>query len=542
MSNSTKPDIRELEPDDPDPSAPRRRRSSWFRWALVVVLLLAGVIAYPLIDQTIGPADPPVEPSPDPPTLDPGTAPEPEALPTEPDRLLYSRESLERYRSGMAIANPGPYFSAGDAGHGGEHSPGDGREALRNAERFLEDPEASYWRQPDLPYGSQDPYPSGMDHARPMHAAWVFMTQQDHPQREALRAELTSLLLTHATDPTLDFSDAGAYPADFPGSAQGPIFLHAQWMTRLIKTRDMLGRELFTEEQNLAFDRWIFGYANWSATWLHNEVYGKALPGRADRDYSEITWPEDAERISYDGGPRIGSAGMAYTNRHAAVASSMSLAVNYLAYHGHDGSTVSEPDYGVKSMDEVLDQSRLFVEETLRFSVWPEGFQGDFERGNADYHDASEQQGWLYSVNVLANLMEIAEYHAKRGDMSVWDYGTTEGYDGSDGVPVEGGFEEKNLHFFAWAMSRYVNGGWDRTNYDQPLALPEFYHDVIPAAAAHRFAPDDDLLEAAWRREGEGFPVYPSAPESQGPFQAHVGEGGKMIGLIEHALGSDLER
>jgi hypothetical protein len=267
---------------------------------------------------------------------------------------------------------------------------------------------------------------------------------------------------------------------------------------------------------------------------LHHETYGKRAPGRLARDYSTVTHSQSSYGTSYDGGPLIGRAARAYSNRQAAVASTMSLAANYLA--AFDGPTGSrQPTYGRYSVTELLDHSRLFVEETLRFSVFPQGVQGDFERGDATRHSSSAHRGWTYSVNVLNNLLEMAEYHAARGDLSVWEYGTTAGYDGSAGVPVAGGFTEKNLHFYAWAMSRYANDGWGRTNRGEPLAPPGAYNDVIPAAIAAKFAPEDPLLRAAWRREGLGFHPYSSNPEPQGAFHAHYGEGAKTIGLLEHA-------
>jgi hypothetical protein len=143
--------------------------------------------------------------------------------------------------------------------------------------------------------------------------------------------------------------------------------------------------------------------------------------------------------------------------------------------------------------------------------------------------------GWLYSANVLAALVEIADAHAARGDRSLWGFATTGGYDNTAGRPTAGGFDAKSIHFFAWSMVRYVNDGWGRTKHGQPLALPSFYHDVIPAAAVWRHHPEDGLLEAAWRREGHGFPPYPQHPHSQGPWHAHHGEGAKHIGLTEHA-------
>jgi hypothetical protein len=449
-------------------------------------------------------------------------------------RLLYSDGDVLRFRSSMS--RPGPYFATGDAGHGGIYSPGDGQRSVRLAREFVAAPRESYWTQTGLPYAPGVPFPGGMTYVRPMHAAWVFMTQPGHPDRGLIERELKALLLSHARNPTLDFSDSTKYPPNYHGSALNPIFDHAAWMTRMMKTRDMLGRGAFSSRENEEFDQWIYGYANWVAKWLHIEVYGKHLPGRYNRDYSKVpsSWSTLRDHTAYDGNhPPFTTASFAYTNRHAAVASAMSLAANYIKHYKYSKSLLSLPAYGVFTIDQLLEHSRLFVEETLRFSVYPEGFQGDFGRGSDPSRAA--QTGWLYSVNVLANLVEMADYHAKRGDYSVWRYSTVEGLAGSRGVPIAGGFTAKNLHFYAWAMSRYVNDGWGRTNRGEPLALPRHYNDVIPAATVHQYAPHDRLLEAAWKRTGQGFPAYPQSPQSQGSFPAHHGEGAKMIGLIEHA-------
>jgi hypothetical protein len=342
--------------------------------------------------------------------------------------------------------------------------------------------------------------------------------------------------LHHATHSSHDYANATNYPINYFGYAPSPIFGTAHWMTRLIKARDMLGRDSFTASENATLDRWFYDYANWTFKWLHHEQYVRKLPGREARDYSTINIAADAHRKSYDNGPLIGSLALHYTNRQAACASTASLAANYLAHHGYIAPTSGGPSYGRFSVTKLLDHSRLFVEETIRFSVYPQGFQGDFERGDRSrYSNASAQLGWLYSANVLANLTEMAEYHAKRGDMSVWNYGTVAGYDGTAGVPIAGGFSKKSVHFYAWSMSRYVNGGWNRTNFGEPLALPSFYHDVLPAATVARYASSDTLIRDAWRRSGSNFPNYPQRPTSQGIWDGWLGEGAKSIGLIEHA-------
>lgn len=470
-------------------------------------------------------------------------APEaPEDTQVSERRLLYPAGDIATFSERMT--GNGPFYKTGDTHFGGPHSPNDGETANSFAQEFLADPGATYWTQPDLPFSNGDPWPEESSYLLPMHAAWVYMTVPGHPNREDLESELKLLLLHQATDPSHTFADSEKYPITYENYAPSPIFGHAPWMTRLIKSRDMLGRNVFTPSENETIDQWFYDYANWAFNWLHHEQYAKRLPKREARDYSEIESSADPERHSYDGGPQIGFLAMDYTNRHAYVASAASLAANYLTFHDFEPSTNGIPDYGHFTVDQLLEHSRLFAEETIRFSVYPEGFQGDFERGDLDFHSADNsnvfpQRGWMYSMDVLVNLLDIASYHAARGDLSVWDYGTTDGLEGTSGKPTVGDFPEKNLHFFAWSMLRYLNGAWERTNFGEPLALSDHYHGVIHAAIASRFAPGDQLFRDAWRRSGSDFPPYPSSPIPQGIYHAHRGGYGRYIGVIEQAGASN---
>jgi hypothetical protein len=276
------------------------------------------------------------------------------------------------------MSGTGPFYTRGDAGHGGPWSPDDGQRAEQLAAGFLKDPQAVYWRQPDLPYSSGDPFPPHRPiFAGPLHAAWIAMTQPHHPHRRELVDAVKAFLLAHATEPTLKFRNQTHYTVSFPGFAPGPIFAFAEWMTRVIKARDMLGREAFHAKENATFDGWLYDYANWSFLWVHHESYGKHLPRRLDRDYSimggSYRTPADGFRTSYDGGPGIGRAATAYTNRHSTVMAAASLAANYIKRFDYQPPASERPSYGHLSVDQLVDHSRLFVEETLRFGLIEQG-------------------------------------------------------------------------------------------------------------------------------------------------------------------------
>jgi regulation of enolase protein 1 (concanavalin A-like superfamily) len=462
---------------------------------------------------------------------------------TTRNNFLYTSGEITEYQRRMSGA--GPFYKQGDAGFGGQYSPGDGQNSERLAADFLASPQASYWKQPALPYSSGDEWPCEKTTKEPcmrfMHAAWVYMTKPNHPQRAQLRDEVKKLMIYVSNEPTLNYANETNYNTNYPGFTPSPIFGHAEWMTRIIKARDMIGRDAFSSAENARFDRWLYDYSNWINIMFHVDR-AKHLPGRLSRDYSKIGssfyTPSTGYLKGYDGGPGIGYAAKAYHNRNMEIIAASNLAANYIKYYGFQAPTSNGPSYGLWSVDKLLDHGRIAFEETLRFSIWPQGMQGDFERGdNTKHTTASAQQGWLYSANVLTPMMEIAKHHAKRGDMSVWNYSTTWGHEGTAGSPnnTSGvtGFPAKNVHFYAWTMSRYVNNDWKRTNRSEPLALSHQIHDIVPAAMAHQLAPNDNLLEAAWKRQGLNFPAYPQRPQSQGPWPATQGHGAKYIGLIE---------
>ena len=453
-------------------------------------------------------------------------------------RMLYDSDAITVYVDRMD--GTGPYYAQGDAGHGGPYSPDDGQFAEAAVSPFLTDPTASYYSQADLPLDANSGEP---DHdevmARPMRAAWCAMTQPGRSDREDIFSAVRTLLLDHANDPTLDYSNSTNYPDDFPGFAAPPSFAIAEWILKLFKARDMLGRSRFSAAENDQLDEWMYGYANWVFSWLHNEAYGSAIPGRLSRDYSNIqsNWPDGNGSFAYDGGPELTNASGAYTNRHATCAMAASFAVNYLAASDVEPTTKSTPSYGTYTVSELLDHSRLFVEEMLRFSVFPEGVQGDFDRSDKDKHGStvSETQGYTYSCNAVHSAVRMAGYHERRGDSSVFDFETTAGVGGSEGSPLDPRFSAKSLHFIVAALVRYTNDEYGRTYDGEPLTTPDIIGDVFPAVAMNRHATADGLLAAAWRREGAGMPAYPQNPESMGPWEAWRGQGGVLNGIIEDA-------
>jgi hypothetical protein len=455
------------------------------------------------------------------------------------ERLLYTDAEIAEYTTRMSGA--GPYYSTGDVS---SNSPNDGARAVTKANNFLANPSASEWVQtvPMVEMSTDEPH--GEQHARFMHAAWCYMTQASaisQSNRNAMAAAVKSLLLSRATHANHDYWDESKWDVAWPGYVPNPFFAHAEWMVRLIKARDMLGRDYFTSAENNTFDRWLYGYANYVFHWFHMEATDISSKNdkRLVRNYEDVGWGfyEDSSE-GFDGsGLRMRGGGHGYTNRHATTVMAAGLAINYLKRFDVTPPAGS-PSYGVWTVDEMVDQSLLFIEEQLKAAWYPVGMQQDFGRGSS----GSPATGWRYSINVANTCIFFALYHARRGDMSVWNYGTTDGWRSSAGAPSSasplygGPFSQKSLHHMVWSMVKYVNDSWSpvRRLAGNIMVGSSDFHDVHPAAVASRFAPTDTTLAAAATRSGEGFPAYPSSPTNQGPWHGHDGQGAMWIGLIEH--------
>lgn len=454
-----------------------------------------------------------------------GTADPP---PPSGDRWLYTSAQVTEFITRMSGA--GPYYARGDAGHGGSNSPDDGAKSVGYALAFLASPSQSYWTPSSDPYdwGGQ-----GMQYRRPMHAAWCWMTQASaltSGQRDTCRSEAKAWLLNFANHAEYDWEDdakydPSTYPGYWPSLQNGGHFLKV-----CFKTREMLGQDTFTDAENNRLDRWFYGYANFIFALIQDEIGGK-VPGRLSGDFSSAAWP-NSSYVGYDGGPVVHDGYVnGHNNRVAMAAAAASNIANYLKASGYTAPSGTQPFYGFYSVDDLVFHSKLFFEESIHFSLFPAGFYVDIARS---WTDNSNTRGWEYSANAVASIIDMAAAHAIRGDTSLLNYATSAGLGNSAGVPVAGGFADKDVHYAQWAISRYVSGGWGRTiRNGGSIVSSTPYRDVLPAAKLDKYV-TDAFITSAWQRSGNSFPAYTSSFEHQGPYyNSQHGEGGTYIGLIE---------
>lgn len=456
------------------------------------------------------------------------------------------------------MSGVGPYYSTGDAGHGGQYSPNDGERALNMANDFLADPPASNGFVTPVPMTTSSSEPgraTGQNLTavtRVMRAAWCYMTLPGHANHMAWRDAVKAHLLWSARHPNHDWANSSYYPDDFAGYAANPIFGISGYMTRQLKARDMLGQDVFTASENAELDKWFYDYANWVFHWWLSRTANK-IPNRLSDDFSTThsAWLIGSGHLAWDASPtgasvEIAGSGGQWTNRHMGFQSIGSGIANYLDFYNITVDTGgTQPSYGWMPLSTMLQESRAIYKSFLHMNLHPQGMTYDFHRA-FEGSTADSPQGWRYAAQEILHTAEIAHYHALNGDDSLWGWGTTDGYTTAAGSPNNtpgvGNFPQKNIQYAAWAHARYINDAWGRrvnnpakgTSDTGGLMVGDrdVHHLQLHAIIGNHF-PSDTTIEAAWKRDGEGMPAYPQNPWGNGSFHGYDGVTAFSLGLIE---------
>lgn len=464
-----------------------------------------------------------------------GDPPPPPPPPDSGDRFLYSTGEITEFQSRMTGA--GPFYYEGQGFYGSQtNAPGDGERAYNHANDFIADPLASRWTFP-APLEVADPWPGGSGSGisnnqalRPMRAAWCYMTLPGHANSADWRDEAKAWLLWNAREPEHNYADDSLWDIYYPGYQPSPIFALAGWMKRQIKTYDMLGRSVFTQSELDELDAYFYRWANFI---LHH-IDAKTTKDRMEPD-SDYAVGNYRDEVAYDGGANISEYGV-FTNRSMACIGSGSIIAHYLHYHGAVPSrSGTQPSYGWWTVTEMRSFTRSVAEAWVKYSLHPDGWTYDYHRAQ---QDGKPTQGWAYAGNEIGHALYEAKRWARNGDDSLWQYTTTEGRNNTDGAPTPSEFTKKSLRYAQWMHARYVNDGWGRvvttSGGTGPLADPDkAMRDVLNSAIVSARFPNDSLLMSSWTRDGNGFPGYPSNPETQGSWDVRDGEHAAYIGLIE---------
>jgi hypothetical protein len=477
----------------------------------VAILFLAGGVDSPYPAISGSRADDPNR-VPDQPHEQQPERPVPESAPKTSDLpgLLHTPDEVEIWRQ---RTRTGPYRSHGDTS---PNSPGDWDRIRDNSARFLEEPSMARYGGPvegDLgtcvQQGDSEPPVNEPGHLR--DAAFVALLTEGAAEANAVRQEL----LWQASEPGTDFANRARW---CPGILWdvNPSFMIANWLTKLLLAYDYLGPVAFTPEERDLMDRWFRD----AARFFQSDLDAALERNFEDRSRGHSIHPSlqqdpQCSRAHYLDGPMSCLIHKRYNNRHANNARFVGL----VGLHLDNAS--------------LMHSGRSFVEEYLKFGVFPEGFVSDFERWREDHPDL----GWAYGAMTLGPVIVLADAFARAGDPSLYEYSTFVGAFGSEGGP-------KDLLFAARSFGEHLDGQRLRFGTDDPARHgdPEYLidgnhesigwygvHDVFFAIANVYYR--DPYIEGSYTRTGPDMPGYPDQA-ADGPYTIWNGEGGIFPGVL----------
>ena len=406
--------------------------------------------------------------------------------------LTWTAEELAVWRK---RSRNGPYRTKGDAGR---NTPGDWQRITENAAEFAQSPAASQLVAGfdgcasqrnlgiDKPFGRDTRGAGGkFEHSVELRdAAFVALVEND----AVLARMVIDQLLRQAREPTMDFTNSGKWcPVETNVVAFETnefLFPLSSYLARLLFAYDYVARSASPAER-ATLDRWHRD----AAAYIRNGVY------RSDRlwkdaeagDYTPTQGPS-YRYPQWRGGRDTSRYGRHYNNRQATT-------VLYLTA------------VGVHLGDDALKRlGRRWAQEYLRYSVYPDGTVAELERGRAD-----AERGMNYVNKTLSTVAMIADLLARYGDLSVYDYTTSEGIFGTTGGPKSLRSTMRAVDTMYDSSGRIATGGGDYGATDTKLGSDAAF------AVAQRYY-DDPVIGRLLTRAWPARPRHSWAEPWQGPW------------------------
>ncbi|MEZ7842805.1 MAG: thrombospondin type 3 repeat-containing protein [Opitutales bacterium] len=311
--------------------------------------------------------------------------------------LLWSDNDLAVWRD---RAVNGPYKTAGDAFD--PLVPGEWDRIVRNKSSFVASPTAGRVSTYD---NSLTQIPVMKQHRKMLDAAFYALVKEDSATADLVVTEL----LWHANAAGMQIS-----PTTYQGSDDN--WLRAEWLKRIVTIADFV-KDSFTAGERTTFNAWLSDWAYSFEGSVHTELSTNIFSNRYNRDYVTglnyvATSPQYDGKYAYKDASgvlhnQIARVTKFYNNRRAHVAIFYGLAGIFL-----DDATLT-------------DRGKLFFEEWLQFSVYPDGSMGEYERNVVDYN---VNQGAIQYASVnIGGACEMASALATQGDNSLFTYSTSNG-------------------------------------------------------------------------------------------------------------------
>jgi hypothetical protein len=437
--------------------------------------------------------------------------------------LHVTQEELNIWRQ---RALNGPYKSRGDTS---TNSPADWDRIVANANAFASNPSSGRWTTgPTLLSGScvgrdaggtNDPPSTAQSWAqRVRDAAFYDLIMGVTIHHTAIKAEL----LWQATQSWADFSNVTRWCTGVVYDIN-PNFVISAWLTKLLFAYDYMGRSAFTVSERNILDQWLWSAADYMRIDVDRGI-DSVFIDRWNNNYAPTQGcvygsPTDG----YVGSPQIGNYAKFYNNRRASLLRFSGLVAIYLADHGF---IPTQSRVGA-TLNTLKQSAKMFVKEWIRFSVFPQGMYGEFERRDVSLPDL----GWAYTGGTLGSAVVIADHFARAGDTELYTHNTSAGLCNTAGTINDGGSrtgQNRDLLFAVQTLMKYTNDTYARfwpTNGDPNSRIDGRHprdgsswsgvHDtnVVPANLYFQ----DNVIKSTYMRTHIGTVPYPANPQGGPP-------------------------
>lgn len=291
------------------------------------------------------------------------------------------------------------------------NSPNEKKRLTDNAEVIRLNPNADRY-DPVLPNGYfdntvVDTYALGL---RLKDCAFVWVMTGDTRYRDAAKTGLLNQIRLAKTNfAGTSFRDnfgpnAGSFQID-----GNPLFSICEWAGRLEMCYDYL-KESFTTAERTECLTWFKNAALFFQRNLDNEL-GTFFTDRFAQNYTLRRNTGYTAKTTHIGGYTIPAIGPVFNNRKFVMAKLFAMTTILL----NDGDPTN-----------LTRSARRFVEEWLRFSVFPDGTQAEMERS---FNNQFEEQGWSYGMSCITIALQIADLFARhKSDRSLYEYTTNQGW------------------------------------------------------------------------------------------------------------------
>ncbi len=416
------------------------------------------------------------------------------------DGMLWSDADLAVW---VERAANGPYRSAGDSFD--PLVPGEWERIESNAAEFRDNPAAE--RKSSYAIGSGSFRPDVVkEHDELLDAAFYALVKGD----AGLAAEVKEEILWHAANSNLQISRSQYIETDLGN------WWMAAWVLRLTMAADFV-KESFTASERATFDAWVADWAYAYEGSVHYELSKKIFGKRYERNYtSELgiiaTTPyynayayKDASGKQHN---QIASVARHYNNRRTSVMEFVGLA----------GIWLDDPV--------LIDRGKLYFEEWLQFSVFPDGSVGEYERNKLS---GNINQGLIYNSANIEAAVALADALARRGDTSLYEYETRNGLFGSESEAGEGA---KSIRLVVETHLDLIEGELDWYHAEGPIeedyridgkadtgsnAGRQWISEIYFAPMGNRYW-KSDRIKKGYTRTAAGSIAYSQPFGSAGPY------------------------